>query len=79
MYKNKDGNKILLEVMEKYESYEIWNRLYNVLITTEPTRFYHDRWGACLGYRSGNVGGNWNSFSDAVQKYNTKRKNNKLY
>jgi hypothetical protein len=64
--------------MERYEGLEIWNRIYNNLINTEPTRFYHDRWGVCLGSRSGTVGGNWSSFSDAVERINNKKKNNKL-
>jgi hypothetical protein len=56
IFRNKDGNKILLEIMEKLEGTELWDRLYSILIRLEPTRFYHDRWGVCLGSRSGQVG-----------------------
>jgi len=28
----------------------------------EPTKFYHDRWGVCLGCRSGQVGTRFTAF-----------------
>ena len=62
IFRNKDGNRILLEIMEKLEGTELWDRLYSVLIKLEPTRFYHDRWGVCLGSRSGQVGTRYLSF-----------------
>ena len=52
IFKNKDGNRILLQIMEKLEGSELWDRLYSILIRLEPTRYYHDRWGVCLGSRS---------------------------
>lgn len=62
IFRNKDGNKILLEIMEKLEGTEFWDRLYSTLIKIEPTRFYHDRWGVCLGSRSGQVGTRFTGF-----------------
>ena len=62
IFRNKDGNKILLEIMEKLEGTEFWDRLYSTLIKVEPTRFYHDRWGVCLGSRSGQVGTRFTGF-----------------
>jgi len=32
IFRNKDGNKILLELMERQEGTELWDRLYSVLI-----------------------------------------------
>jgi len=42
--------------MERLEGIELWDRFYGIMIRIEPTRFYHDRWGVCLGSRSGQVG-----------------------
>lgn len=68
IFRNKDGNKILLEIMERLEGTELWDRLYGVLIQVEPTRYYHDRWGVCLGSRSGQVGTRLSVFPEARKK-----------
>ena len=52
IFRNKDGNKILLEIMEKWEKTKLWDKFYYILIGLEPTRVYHDRWGGALGSRS---------------------------
>ncbi len=62
IFRNKDGNKVLLEIMEKLEGIELWDRLFGILLQVEPTRYYHDRWGVCLGSRSGQVGTRFNAF-----------------
>jgi hypothetical protein len=33
----------------------------------EPTKFNHDRWGVIMGIRSGVVGTEYTSFSDALK------------
>ena len=73
IFRNKDGNKILLEIMEKLDGTELWDRLYGVLIRLEPTRFYHDRWGVCLGSRSGQVGGKFLSFPEPKSRYRNRK------
>lgn len=72
IFRNKDGNKILLEIMEKLEGSELWDRLYSILVRQEPTRFYHDRWGVCLGSRSGTQVGRNINFPEP--RYRQKRK-----
>lgn len=64
IFRNKDGNRVLLEMMEQLEGSEIWDRLYSVLMKLEVTRFYHDRWGVCLGSRSGQVATHLTGFPD---------------
>jgi hypothetical protein len=73
IFRNKDGNKVLLEIMERLEGIELWDRLYSILIRVEPTRFYHDRWGVCLGSRSSQVDTHFNRFPEPKKKrYNKK-------
>ena len=69
IFKNKDGNKILLEIMEKLEGTELWDRLNGILIREVPTRFYHDRWGVCLGPRSSQPGSRSPNFPEANFKH----------
>ena len=73
IFRNKDGNKILLEMMERLEGLDVWDRLYGVLIQVEPARFYHDRWGVCLGSRSGQVGTRLTGFPEAKKKTYNRR------
>jgi hypothetical protein len=73
LFRSKDGNRILLELMEKQEGSELWGRIYSVLVQVEPTKYYHDRWGLCLGCRSGQVGTRLTAFPEARKKtYNRK-------
>ncbi len=58
--------------MEKLEGTELWDRLYSILIRVEPTRFYHDRWGVCLGSRSGQLGYS-RGFPEAKRNYNKRK------
>lgn len=59
--------------MEKHEGSELWDRLFSILIQVEPTRFYHDRWGVCLGSRSGQVGTRLAGFPEARRKNDHRR------
>lgn len=43
----------------------------------ETTKFNHDRWGVVLGIRSGTVGTEFTSFSDAIKKGSTYKNSNK--
>ncbi len=43
----------------------------------QPTKFNHDRWGVVLGIRSGTVGTEWTSFSDALKNSSPYKGNNK--
>jgi hypothetical protein len=49
-------------------------KIYTQLIMAEPTKFLHDRWGICLGSRSGTVGTIFSSFTDAVHPSPSKKK-----
>lgn len=65
--------------MEKYENTAIREKIYSQLVMTEPAKFQHERWGVTLGSRSGTVGTNWSSFSDAVNpSVNKKKKHNNI-
>ena len=72
VFRNKDGNKILLEIMERLEGSAIQQKIAGVLLKVEPTRFYHDRWGVCLGSRSGQVGGSVRLGPEPKRSHNTR-------
>jgi hypothetical protein len=74
MFRNKEGNKILLTIMERYENCAIREKISSQLMMAEPTKFLHERWGVTLGSRSGMVGTNWSSFTDAVKPSPNKKK-----
>lgn len=59
--------------MEKLEGTELWDRLYSVLVRVEPARYYHDRWGVCLGSRSGQVGYRGAGFPEPKKNYYRKK------
>ena len=63
MYRNRDGSKVLLEIMEKYEHTLIREKIYTLLITAEPPRVCQERWQVALGSRSGQVGSHFSSFT----------------
>jgi hypothetical protein len=67
MYRNKEGNRVLLALMERHEGSGVREKVYGQLVMAEPSKFQQDRWGVTLGCRSGTVGTEWNSFSDAVR------------
>lgn len=73
LFRSKDGNRILLELMERQEVSELWERIYSILVQVEPTKYYHDRWGVCLGCRSGQAGTRLTSFPEAKKKTYTKK------
>lgn len=75
MFRNRDANKILLEIVEKHEESALREKIQSQLMLNEPTKFNHDRWGVALGSRSGTVGTGWTCFSDAVKKPAKKKKN----
>jgi hypothetical protein len=53
------------------------DKIYNQLLMGEPTKFNHDRWGVIMGIRSGVVGTEYTSFSEALKKstpYKTNKK-----
>jgi len=57
MYRNREGNKILLDLMDKNEISPLREKIYNVISNSgEASKFYHDRWGMQIGIRSGPVG-----------------------
>jgi hypothetical protein len=74
MFRNKDANKTLLEIMEKHEGSALREKIQSQLMMGELTKFNHERWGVALGSRSGIVGTEFTSFSDAVKKSPNKKK-----
>ncbi len=62
MYRNKEGNKILLDLLEKNENTVLWEKIH-VIAQGQLTKFFQDRWGIQGGIRSGPVGIDFNSFS----------------
>lgn len=74
MYRNKDGNKILLALMEKYEGTLVHEKIYSQIVKAEPSKIAQDRWGMVLGCRSGTVGTYYSSFSEAVKPTLAKKK-----
>jgi hypothetical protein len=77
LFRNKDGNKILLEIMERHETIPVRDKIYNQLLMGEPTKFNHDRWGVIMGIRSGVVGTEYTSFSEALKKSSPYKANKK--
>jgi hypothetical protein len=74
MFRNKDSNKILLEIVERNEGSALREKIVMSVIN-ELTKFNHDRWGVTLGSRSGMVGTQLTSFPDPVKKGSRKKKN----
>jgi hypothetical protein len=64
--------------MEKHEGIPVRDKINNQLMMGETTKFNHDRWGMVLGIRSGTVGTELKSFSDAMYK-NSPKKGGKQY
>lgn len=64
--------------MERHDNIPARDKIYNQLLMGEPTKFNHDRWGSVIGIRSGTVGTEHTSFSDALKKspYKANRKRN---
>lgn len=58
----------MLEIMERHDDLSIRDKIYNQLLLGEPTKFNHDRWGVVMGIRSGVVGTEYGSFTEAVKK-----------
>lgn len=80
MYRNREGNKILLDIMDRGGGTGLRDKIWSVVVGGESSRFYHERWGVQMGIRSGPVGG-WGSFTEAekgassgVNGYNKKGK-----
>ena len=75
MFKNREGNKILLDLMDRSENTPLREKIHTVLANGEPSKFYHDRWGIQIGSRSGPVGIEFKSFTeaDAHQSKNNKK------
>lgn len=73
MYQNKEGNRVLLTIMEKYENTALREKIHNQLAMAQPTKFLHDRWGVVMGCRSGTVGTDLKSFPEAVKKGGKKK------
>ena len=63
MYRNKEGNKILLDLMDRNENTALREKIYNLVGSYDTSKFHHDRWGMQLGIRSGPVGGEYKNFS----------------
>lgn len=61
--------------MEKHEGSALREKIQNQLMMGELTKFNHERWGVALGSRSGIVGTEFSSFTDAIKKSpNNKKK-----
>lgn len=68
MYKNREGNRILLEIIEKLEYHPIEEKIQEIVFRQEPSRFNSQKWAnSSRRSRTGTVGTNFKSFSDAVR------------
>lgn len=72
MFRNKEGNKILLDLMDRNEGTLLWEKIYHVLVNAEVSSFYYDRWGPIFGCRSGPAGIEFRSFSEADHAHQRK-------
>ena len=72
LYGNREGNKVLLEIMERQEDSLLREKIQSQLMNGSASRYNHDRWGMTLGTRSGTVG-EWGSFSES-RKHNRKHR-----
>lgn len=59
----KEGNKVLLVLVEKWEGSAVQQKICSQLMLVEPSRFERDRWGVALGSRSWTVGAHFDSFT----------------
>ena len=63
MFRNKEGNRILLDLLNKNDNYVLREKIYSVLVNGESSKFNHDGWAPILGIRSGPVGVEFRNFS----------------
>ncbi len=74
MYHNKEGNRVLLEVMELNCDIGLKDRINETIRNEQASKFNNRRWVTVTGKcKTGAVGTNYNSFSEAHTF--TKRKN----
>ena len=68
MYNNKDGNKVLLEIMCLRFDCSIKDKIYSLVIYEQASRFNNKKWMEVTGKgKTGSVGTSYNSFSEAHQ------------
>lgn len=66
MYNNKEGNKVLLEIMELPFELGLKDKISAVLRNEQPSKFNNRRWVGLTGKcKTGAVGTHYNSFSEA--------------
>jgi len=67
MYHSKEGNKVLLEIMELTMELGLKDKINAVLRNEEPSKFNNRRWVGVAGKcKTGAVGTNYTSFSEAT-------------
>ena len=76
MYRNREGNKILLDLLDRYEKTSLRDKIINYLPVGECSKFCHERWNRHKGVSSGPVGIDSKSFSEADSINRKGRKKN---
>jgi hypothetical protein len=80
MYRNREGNKILIELMENCPCFPLRERILSTLMNEKPTKFNQHRWLQIRGNRStGHIETNYSSFSEAVAYKKKCNYNNSMY
>ena len=80
MYKNREGNKVLIELMEHCPCFPLREKILSALSQEKPSKFNQNRWLQIWGNRSaGSMQTNSTSFSDAVKYTKKYNYNNSMY
>ena len=75
MFNNKDGNKVLLEIMSLRFDSLIKDKISSLIVYEPASKFNNKKWMEAIGKgKTGSAGTSYNSFSEAHQS--SKRKQN---
>ena len=66
LFRCKEGNRILLIIMEKSQDAKLKEKIYNKLILAEGSKFQNEKWTLILGYKSSTTA-TYSSFSETVR------------
>ena len=67
LYRHKEGNKILLALMEKGQDAGLKSKIYNQLVVVDVSKFQRDKWTLILGCRSSTTA-TFSSFSEMMER-----------
>lgn len=73
LFRNKEGNKVLLELMSSQADFAFKNKIKSAISNDLPSKFNASKWTGSTGSKTGRVGGqNYTNFSDAMKDCESK-------